>query len=71
MLFSLVGVFLILWCTSMIVVNRIFALEKKICMKCCKRDTNDDGAFTIDASGNDEKTRLNPENGNKTTYTRL
>ena len=76
MLFSLIGVFIILWCTSMIVFNRIFGLEEKICKKCCKPKTKTTyGVFKIEVSSEkeiaDEKTKLNPGNGINTTYTRL
>ena len=79
MMFSIVGVVLILWCTSMIVFNRIFSLEKKICNKCCKRNSIDD-KLTVSIIENEsestgmeprEDTSLNPTSAKKMTYTRL
>ncbi|XP_066918054.1 uncharacterized protein [Clytia hemisphaerica] len=79
MLFSIAGVVLILWCTSMIVFNRIFSLEQKICQKCCKRNTIDDTLTVsiieseIENTGKEanEDTSLNPTDGKNITYTRF
>ena len=60
MTFSIVGVVLILWCTSMIVFNRIFSLEEKICSKFCKRNSIDDETTNSATENEIESTRTDP-----------